>query len=182
MRAREQHTSHFLFIFWVVALSCWCSSFFFFFCKHAYIRYIYLRFGSFVARSCARQAQVPSSPSSMRCYIIRIRIEGYTLNSMLAIAKCLVYQIWHMRKDGEWWHCQCTMWMRIKRNNMYFFRFVVISFLSTALWSARVYRKKKWETSSRGAKNEPIMCLNAYVEWHYRCHFVLIFAQPIQSL
>lgn len=149
---------------------------FFFFGKHAYIRYIYFRFGSFVARSRARQAQVPSFSSWMRYYIIRIRIEGYTLNSMLAVAKCLVY--WDMTYANGW--RQCTMWMRIKQNNMYSFLFVGISFsffLSSALWSARVLQKR-WETSSGDAEDEPIMCLNAYVEWHYRCHFVHIFFSP----
>lgn len=52
---------------------------------------------------------------------------------------------------------------------IYFF----LSFSCHLLWHSARFSRIRWETSSRGAKDEPIMCLNAYVEWHYWCFFIL---------
>lgn len=116
-----------------------------------------------------------SSRSLRMCYyIIRIRIRGLPLrNVSLSSSR---WYVWDMTFANMCpcacvlTRCRCTMRdaNQTKITCIYFF----LSFCCHLLWHSARFSRKRWETSSRGAKDEPIMCLNAYVEWHYWWHFI----------
>lgn len=103
--------------------------FFFFFQTRVHsICFLSFVFGSFI-----RQAQVPPALSWMRYYIIRIRIRGYTLNSMLAglqnvlCMRCDIYMYMHESKVCAWW-----MW----ESNEITYIFSLFSFFSVVIFSS----------------------------------------------